>query len=246
VGRVSIARNGPKTSQKLNEIGLGMSERPLAEQIADSLRRDILIGKLAPGALIKERDNSAGRGVSRTPLREAIRILASEGLVTLRPSRSPVVADPTKQEVLDDLTVMNTLESLGARLACVHVAPDELAEIGALHKKMLQISDTADAVDYFEVDMRFHRLITAASHNASLIDTHAAYMARLWRPRFLAASLRSDRARVLQQHGAIVKGLMMRDVTLVSAEVESHMRHLVLNISDIYDRKEQPQLTRIS
>jgi GntR family transcriptional regulator, rspAB operon transcriptional repressor len=217
-----------------------MSEQTLAEQIAGSLRRDILLGKLAPGALIKERDSSAGRGVSRTPLREAIRILASEGLVVLRPSRSPVVADPSQKEIIDDLTVMNALESLGARLACVSVTDTELAEIVALHEKMLTISDTADAVDYFEVDMRFHRLITAASHNASLIDTHAAYMARLWRPRFLAASLRSDRPRVLQQHGAIVKGLKTRDVTLVSAEVESHMRHLVLNITDIYDRKENP------
>lgn len=216
-----------------------MSERPLAENLAASLRREILLGTRAPGSLIKERDSAAGRGASRTPLREAIRILASEGLVTLRPSRSPVVADPTKVEILDDLTVMNTLESLGARLACIHSKPAELAEISALHEKMLQISDTADAVDYFEVDMRFHRLITAASHNASLIDTHAAYMARLWRPRFLAASLRSDRARVLQQHGAIVKGLVMRDMELVNAEVESHMRHLVLNISDIYDQKEQ-------
>lgn len=217
-----------------------MPEQTLAEQIADSLRRDILIGSLAPGALIKERDNSAGRGVSRTPLREAIRILASEGLVVLRPSRSPIVADPTLKEITDDLIVMNTLESLGARLACMNVTADELAEIEALNKKMLEISDTADSVDYFEVDMRFHRLITAASHNVSLIDTHAAYMARLWRPRFLAASLRRDRPRVLQQHGAMVKGLRTRDVTLVSAEVESHMRHLVLNITDIYDRKENP------
>jgi DNA-binding GntR family transcriptional regulator len=217
-----------------------MSEQTLAEQIADSLRRDILVGTLPPGALIKERDNSAGRGVSRTPLREAIRILASEGLVVLRPSRSPIVADPTLKEITDDLIVMNTLESLGARLACMNVTASEMAEIEALNEKMLAISDTADSVDYFEVDMRFHRLITAASHNASLIDTHAAYMARLWRPRFLAASLRRDRPRVLQQHGAIVKGLRTRDVTLVSAEVESHMRHLVLNITDIYDNKQNP------
>ncbi|MDZ4134172.1 MAG: GntR family transcriptional regulator, partial [Paracoccaceae bacterium] len=85
------------------------AEHSLAEQIASSLRRDILLGKLAPGALIKERDSSADRGVSRTPLREAIRILASEGLVVLRPSRSPVVANPSLKEIIDDLVVMNTL-----------------------------------------------------------------------------------------------------------------------------------------
>lgn len=212
-----------------------MTENTLAEQIADGLRRDILLGKLKPGARIKERDSSADLGVSRTPLREAIRILASEGLVTLRPSRSPVVADPSLKEITDDLVVMNTLEVLGARLACMNATPAEISRIEAQHEEMLRLSDTADAVTYFEADMTFHRQITAASHNNALIDTHGAYMARLWRPRFLAASLRRDRPRVLRQHGDIVRGLRMRDIVLVSAEIESHMRHLVLNITDIYE-----------
>jgi DNA-binding GntR family transcriptional regulator len=213
-----------------------MNDNTLAEQIADSLRRDILLGRLAPGALIKERDSSAGLGVSRTPLREAIRILASEGLVTLRPSRSPIVANPSLKEITDDLVVMNTLEILAARLACMNATAGELDRITALHEEMLAISDSADAVTYFEVDMAFHRTITAASHNLSLADTHRSYMARLWRPRFLAASLRRDRPRVLRQHGDIVQGLVSRDMGLVSREVESHTRHLVTNITDLYER----------
>ena len=68
-----------------------MPDLTLPEQIAQSLRRDILRGRLSPGDSIKERDNAAERGVSRTPRREAIRILAQEGLVILRPSRSPIV-----------------------------------------------------------------------------------------------------------------------------------------------------------
>lgn len=212
-----------------------MNDNTLAEQIADSLRRDILLGRLAPGALIKERDSSAGLGVSRTPLREAIRILASEGLVTLRPSRSPIVANPSLKEITDDLVVMNTLEILAARLACMNATAEELDRIAALHEEMLAISDGADAVSYFEVDMAFHRTITAASHNLSLADTHRSYMARLWRPRFLAASLRRDRPRVLRQHGDIVQGLVSRDIGLVSREVESHTRHLVTNITDLYE-----------
>jgi len=218
-----------------------MTENTLAEQIAAGLRRDILLGKLRPGARIKERDSSADLGVSRTPLREAIRILASEGLVTLRPSRSPVVADPSLQEITDDLVVMNTLEVLGARLACMNATAEEISRIEAQHEQMLRLSETADAVTYFEADMTFHRQITAASHNNALIDTHGAYMARLWRPRFLAASLRRDRPRVLRQHGDIVRGLRMRDIVLVSAEIESHMRHLVLNITDIYETENRGQ-----
>lgn len=220
-----------------------MQENTLAEQLADSLRRDILLGKLAPGSLIKERDSSADRGVSRTPLREAIRILAAEGLVTLRPSRSPIVANPSIGEITDDLVVMNALEILGARLACVNATPEELRVIEEQHALMLQLSDAADAVTYFEADMKFHRQITAASHNNALIDTHAAYMARLWRPRFLAASVRRDRPRVLRQHGDIVRGLRLRDIVLVSAEIESHMRHLVLNITDIYAQHQNEQPT---
>ncbi|MDZ4135739.1 MAG: FCD domain-containing protein, partial [Paracoccaceae bacterium] len=121
----------------------------------------------------------------------------------------------------------------------VNVTPNELAGITALHEQMLSISDTADAVTYFEVDMKFHRQITAASHNVSLIDTHNSYVARLWRPRFLAASLRSDRPRVLRQHGDIVRALHLRDMALLGAEIESHMRHLVLNITDIYEKPRQ-------
>jgi GntR family transcriptional regulator, rspAB operon transcriptional repressor len=212
-----------------------MNDNTLADQIADSLRRDILLGNLKPGALIKERDSSAELGVSRTPMREAIRILASEGLVILRPSRSPIVANPSLKEITDDLVVMNALEILAARLACMNATVDELEEIAALSEQMTAISDTADAVTYFELDMKFHRTITAASHNNALIDTHASYMARLWRPRFLAASLRRDRPRVLRQHHDIVLGLESRDVSVVSREIESHMRHLVLNITDIYE-----------
>jgi DNA-binding GntR family transcriptional regulator len=215
--------------------GTGMMEYNLAAQIADGLRRDILLGKLAPGALIKERDSAADLGVSRTPLREAIRILAGEGLVILRPSRSPIVANPSLKEIRDDAVVMTALEILGARLACENATAAEMEELAAQDALMQGMSDTAPAVEFFEVDMKFHRLLTSASHNPALIDTHGAYMARLWRPRFLAASRRRDRPRVLRQHADIVRGLYTQDTGLVSGEIESHMSHLVTNIIEIYD-----------
>ena len=217
----------------------GMTENTLAEQIANGMRRDILLGKLKPGALIKERDSSHDLGVSRTPLREAIRILASEGLVNLRPARSPVVADPSLREISDNLVVISVLEVLGAKLACTHATEAELQAIEAQQALMLELSDTADAVTYFEADMKFHRMITEASHNAALIDSHRAYMARLWRPRFLAASQRHDRPRVLRQHGEVVVGLRNRDEAHVIAEVDSHMRHLTLNVTSIFEAKER-------
>ncbi|MDN3722463.1 GntR family transcriptional regulator [Roseibium salinum] len=95
-----------------------MSEPNLADEIAARLRRDILRGKLPPGSAIKERDNALELGVSRTPMREAIRILAKEGLVILRPSRSPVVARPSFKEISDQVAVLVALEKFSAELAC--------------------------------------------------------------------------------------------------------------------------------
>lgn len=215
-----------------------MDSKTLPEQIADRLRRDILLGKLEPGASIKERDSAADLGVSRTPMREAIRILAREGLVLLRPARSPIVADPSLKEVTDDLAVMTVLEVLSGRLACANASAEELTEIEHIYDVMLETSGTADPLDFFETDMSFHRAIVNAAHNPALAETHGAYVARLWRARFLSATKRSDRARSLHQHGEIVRGLKCRDADFVAREIESHIRHVITNISDLYEERD--------
>ncbi|MXN64246.1 FCD domain-containing protein [Stappia sp. GBMRC 2046] len=212
--------------------------QPLAERIANQLRRHILLGSLAPGVSIKERDNAEELGVSRTPMREAIRILAKEGLVVLRPARSPIVAAPSLKEVSDDLEVMSALEVLSGRLACKNATPEDLAEIERLYQKMLDTARNGDSVDLFEVDMDFHRAIAAASHNKSLAETHSAYVARLWRTRYLSASIKSDRDRSLRQHGEIVRGLKARDARFVAKEIGSHIRHVVTNVADLFDERE--------
>ena len=97
---------------------LPLTEASLPEQIAAQLRRDILSGKFPPGSPMKERDNAAEMGVSRTPMREAIRILAKEGLVVLRPARSPIVAQLTLKQISDNIEVLTALELLAADLAC--------------------------------------------------------------------------------------------------------------------------------
>lgn len=215
-----------------------MADATLPEQIADQLRRDILRGTLAPGDPIKERDTAEARGVSRTPMREAIRILAKEGLVILRPARSPVVADPSLKEVSDAIAVLRALEVLSGKLACTHATADEIAAIRALHAKMSDLYDRADTLDLFEIDMEFHISIARASHNPALAETHAAYLARLWRARYLSAKQRRSRERVLRQHGAIVEGLERRDPAQVTGEIESHLEHLGINIVQYFRARE--------
>lgn len=211
-----------------------MAEGTLPEQIANRLRRDILRGALAPGAPIKERNGAAGMAVSRTPMREAIRILAKEGLVILRPSRSPIVADPGFREIADAIEVLRALELLSGELACRHATDEEIAGIRAIHERMSELYDRLDTLDLFEIDMSFHLAIAAASHNEALAETHRAFLARLWRARYLAARQKRNRERVLRQHGAIVAGLEARDPARVQAEIQAHLASLAENIRDQY------------
>ncbi|WP_417248986.1 GntR family transcriptional regulator [Celeribacter sp.] len=208
----------------------GFDENPhadsLAAQLARHLRRDILRGKLKPGDTIKERDNAAELGVSRTPMREAIRILAQEGLVILRPARSPVVANPSYRDVADQVRVLLSLEKLSAELACTAASDAELDELAAIRDFMAEHFDTMDPLDMFERDMEFHATIARITHNKALIELHTWIMQRLWRTRYLSAIQRRNRDRVISQHSAVLDALRTRDPQAAVAAIEAHLGSL--------------------
>lgn len=212
-----------------------MPDETLPEQIATQLRRDILRGVLPPGTAVKERDHAAEMGVSRTPLREAIRMLAKEGLVQLRPARSPIVARPSFEDVAQNIEVMSALEVLSARLACARASDAQIDGIAALAEHMSQNYDSLDMMDVFEIDMRFHLAIAAAAGNPVLSDTHQALVARLWRARYLSASRKRSRDRVIRQHSQIVAALRGRDAEEVAAHVQAHLDHLLVNVADFFE-----------
>jgi len=210
-----------------------MTEQPiLAEHIANQLRRDILRGKLKPGASIKERDNAAEMGVSRTPLREAIRILAKEGLVDLRPARSPIVSVPSVKQVSDDVEVLLAVEILSGELACVRASDEDIAGLVAILDEMLEKFDSPDPLDLFEIDMAFHSAIARAAHNAPLAEIHRTFLRRLWRGRFLAAVKRRNRVRVISHHTGIVNALRARDPEAMRTAILTHMCNLQSDIVD--------------
>ena len=200
-----------------------MTENPLSEQIANQLRRNILRGKLPPGASIKERDNATEMGVSRTPLREAVRILAKEGLVDLRPARSPIVSIPSIKQVSDEVEVLLAVEKLSGELACGRATDADIDEIEQIVEQMADLFDTADPLDLFEIDMSFHSAIARASHNAPLAEIHRTFLARLWRSRFLAAVKRRNRERVISHHRQIVAAIAERDADAAVALMATHL-----------------------
>lgn len=219
-----------------------MIEETLAEQIARQLRRDILRGKLAPGSSIKERDNAAEMGVSRTPMREAIRILAKEGLVILRPARSPIVAEPSIKEISDQVEVLLALEKLSAELACKNATEADLAELERIQEYVDKNFDGSDPLDMFEVDMSFHSAIAQASGNDVIADMHRTLLERLWRARYLAARRRRNRARVVLQHGAILDALKARDRVAALEAIEAHLGHLEHDIREVIEQEAEANM----
>lgn len=216
-----------------------MSEEILAEQIADQLRRDILRGKLPPGATVKERDNATEMGVSRTPLREAIRILAKEGLIKLRPARSPIVAMPDVKEITDDVEVLLAVEKLSAELACKRATDKDIASITKIVDRMAENFETMDPLDMFEIDMSFHAAIAKASHNAPLAEIHSRFLARLWRARFLAAMKRRNRAHVIEHHTTILSALRNRDAVAIREALGIHLDRLTEDVADVIRREHE-------
>ena len=122
------------------------------------------------------------------------------------------------------------LEKLSATLACAEATDAELAQLSALHGQIAESYVHADVLDLFELDMRFHTMIAQASHNAALAETHRAFLARLWRARFLSAKIRRNRERVVAQHGAILQGLLDRSPQAVDAAIEVHLGNLAEDI----------------
>ena len=135
----------------LNEGEIKPSQRrSLSAETADKLRELILLEKLPPGMHIPERDLAEVLGISRTPMREALRILESEGLVDHTPTRRSRVANPSPEELAQSMKVLGTLEALGGELACTHASESDIEAISALNSRMHEQSDMLSSIDFFK------------------------------------------------------------------------------------------------
>jgi len=215
-----------------------MPRQRLGDQIADVLRQQILLGELRPGDNIPERETSSALGVSRTPLREALLVLESEGLVEMAPAKSPFVAKPSLVEVTHLLLVQSALEGLAGESACDSATHEEIDEIDAMHQTMLATVADPDPIEFFQVDMAFHEAIVASTKNLSLIKTHKQYHARLWRARFMSAGRQDARDAAMIDHSKIVEGLRLRDKDQVSSDMQVHLRRAIKNIQIVFAREE--------
>ncbi len=225
----------------LDEEAKVAPRRSLSAEAADALRELILLEKLAPGTPVPERDLAAGLGISRTPLKEAMRMLEDEGLIQYSPSRRPSVADPTLEQISDNLTVLAALESLGGGLACLRATDEEIESAGGLCDRMREHSETAPPLEFFRWDMDFHAGIVAAARNAPLIETHRQYNARSWRARFISSRMRTGRRKTLDQHENIAAAFRARDVRATRRAMRIHLETAVTNIARAQSESTAPR-----
>lgn len=195
------------------------------------MRELILLEKLPPGTPVPERKLADSFGISRTPLKEALRTLEIEGLIEFSPSRRPRIANPSLAQIADNLLVLATLEGLAGELACQKSTPDEIATVERFCNRMRTNSDTAPPLEFFRWDMEFHSQIVASSKNDSLIGTHRQYNARSWRARFISSRLRTGRENTLRQHDDIVAALKSRNERATRRALRAHLETAIDNIA---------------
>jgi len=181
------------------------------------------MGKLAPGTHLDEIELAKRFGVSRTPIREALSLLAGEGVVEIRPRRGAVVADITPQRLVEMFEVMAELEAMCTRLAARRISPAELAELEQAHEGCRDAAQKLDSDGYFYANEHFHHSIYSASHNSFLSDQAHALQRRLRPYRRLQLRVRNRLAKSFEEHQAVLDALRDGDADRAVAAIRSHV-----------------------
>lgn len=197
--------------------------RPLHEEAADRLRDMIVEGELAPGERVREQALCDRLGVSRTPLREAMKVLAAEGLVILQPNRGAVVSDPTPQDIADTFRVIGALEALAGELACEHVKEKNVAKIRVLHYQMALHRARGELREYFKLNQHIHEKLVELSGNRVLIETHRQLSGRIRRQRFVANRAGGRWEQAMQEHEQMLDALAARDGKRLAKVLRLHL-----------------------
>jgi len=188
-----------------------IARQPLHELVAGRVRDMIIEGRLASGAQVNESRLCAELGVSRTPMREAIRTLAVEGLIVLRPGRSTIVRAFTHDEVKDMLDVIAELEVLAGQKACKNASDDEIADIHAAHEAMMGHFRAGQRLPYYKLNQQIHSMIVAASGNATLVELHSLLQGRMKRIRFVGHNAPENWQDAVAEHEQMMTALGARD-----------------------------------
>ena len=207
------------------------SRTTLPHEVRDTLRNLIVQGKLAPLARLNERELCERLGVSRTPLREATRMLASEGLVELLPNRGARVAAIDRENIRQTLEVMGALEALAAALACAAASDDAIAAVRVLHRQMVADYKRGDLDAYFSRNQAIHLAMVAAGGNAVLATNYRMLNDRVRRVRYMANLTKARWKEAVREHEEMLAALEARDANRLQQLVRDHLAHKLVVVT---------------
>ena len=215
------------------DFQLNMDEYlPLRDVVFNTLRQAILRGELKPGERLMEIQLANKLGVSRTPIREAIRKLELEGLVLMIPRRGAEVAEITEKSLRDVLEVRGALEELAVKLACQKITDAEILELRAAEKEFELALKSGDVTKYAEADVKFHDVIYHATNNQRLIQLLFNLREQMYRYRVEYLKRQDAHGNLLAEHKQIIETIAARDM---DAAVDAVCQHIDNQVSAVID-----------
>ncbi len=197
----------------------------LHDELVERLRELIVESTLEPGVRVPERELCERFAVSRTPLREALKVLASEGLLELLPHRGAQVTRLTAADLDEMFPVMGALEALAGELACTWITEAEMAEVRALHYQMVLHATRGELPEYFRLNQRIHEAIMAAARNPTLSRMYRSLAGRIRRARYVANMSQARWDQAVAEHEAILAALERRDGAALGRVLKAHLRN---------------------
>jgi DNA-binding GntR family transcriptional regulator len=202
----------------------GTTSTTLPASVAERLRELIIEGEIAPGARLNERALCDHLLVSRTPLREAFRVLAAEGLIELRPNYGARVIALSETDIRESFEVLGALEALSGELACRRITDDEVAEIRALTIEMLACHARRDLPAYYRFNRAIHDRINQAARNRLLTQTYRTLNLRIQNLRFRSNLDARKWGLAMKDHRDMVDALEGRDAPRLATILRSHLQ----------------------
>jgi len=199
--------------------------RSLHLEVVERLRDFVVDGRLKPGEKINEAALCAAFGVSRTPLREAVKALAAEGLVCLTPNRGASVATITADEIGELFPIMGALEALAGGLACLRVSDAQLTTLRGHHDRILRAHAKGDWVGYIKANRAFHDGIFAAAGNSALTALYGQLLARTHAIRFVTKPSAQRWQEAVDDHEKIMAALAARRAKTLGKYLRRHVEH---------------------
>ena len=205
----------------------GRRPASLHAAVLHKVRDMITTGELKPGVHLTERILTKQLGVSRTPLREALKILAHEGLVELLPNCGAQVTRLTAGDARLLFEVIEALESQAGRLASERITDPELAELRRVHQEMHAHFLRRELPEYFKLNQSIHERIVAAARNPILETAHRLHSSRIRRARYLEIQVNEKRWRqAMREHEQIIEALEQRDAPRIAELLKHHLRQM--------------------